>query len=397
MEHKRMMSLLTQAVDKHHAAAIALSDDLAAHPELPNQEFRSSQKLAELLNQAGFQVEYPYLDYPTGFRAVLDNGEGPSAAILVEYDALPGLGHACGHNVHGSMAILAALALMDLRDQFQGRLYVVGTPAEEEAGAKVGMADQGVFDGMSLAAMVHSCSGGAGAADMDVLSLTCYLVEFRGQSAHAAGAPWEGHSALAAARKFLDLVDARRECFTPDIRFSGIFTDGGKAPNIIPDRAEVRLEFRTDSARKLKAMDEAVRKCAQGAAMALDCQVSFTLGFDSFADMVRVPALEAEALAVMDELGVAHQPVTPPNGSSDVGNVSYRCPTIQPMVPICQDFYPLHTPEFQKVITLPAAHRAIGQGAQLIASLVLRALTDEAFRQEVHASWQQARARKLED
>ena len=397
MEHRHILPLLSQAVDKHQAAAAALSDDLAAHPELPDQEFRSSKKMVELLEQAGFQVEYPYLGYPTGFRAVLDNGEGPSAAILVEYDALPGLGHACGHNVHGSMAILAALALMDLRDQFRGRLCVVGTPAEEEAGAKVGMADQGTFDGMSLAAMVHSWSGGAGAADMDVLSLTCYLVEFRGQSAHAAGAPWEGHSALAAARKFLDLVDARRECFTPDIRFSGIFTDGGKAPNIIPDRAEVRLEFRTDSARKLKAMDEAVRKCAQGAALALDCQVSFTLGFDSFADMVRVPALEAEALAVMDELGIAHRPVAPPSGSSDVGNVSYRCPTIQPLVPICQDFYPLHTPEFQKVITLPAAHRAIGQGAQLIASLVLRALTDEAFRQEVHASWQQARARKLED
>lgn len=397
MEHRHILPLLSQAVDKHQAAAAALSDDLAAHPELPDQEFRSSKKMVELLEQAGFQVEYPYLGYPTGFRAVLDNGEGPSAAILVEYDALPGLGHACGHNVHGSMAILAALALMDLRDQFRGRLCVVGTPAEEEAGAKVGMADQGTFDGMSLAAMVHSWSGGAGAADMDVLSLTCYLVEFRGQSAHAAGAPWEGHSALAAARKFLDLVDARRECFTPDIRFSGIFTDGGKAPNIIPDRAEVRLEFRTDSARKLKAMDEAVRKCAQGAALALDCQVSFTLGFDSFADMVRVPALEAEALAVMDELGIAHRPVAPPSGSSDVGNVSYRCPTIQPLVPICQDFYPLHTPEFQKVITLPAAHRAIGQGAQLIASLVLRALTDEAFRQEVRASWQQARARKLED
>lgn len=396
MEHRHILPLLSQAVDKHQAAAAALSDDLAAHPELPDQEFRSSKKMVELLEQAGFQVEYPYLGYPTGFRAVLDNGEGPSAAILVEYDALPGLGHACGHNVHGSMAILAALALMDLRDQFRGRLCVVGTPAEEEAGAKVGMADQGTFDGMSLAAMVHSWSGGAGAADMDVLSLTCYLVEFRGQSAHAAGAPWEGHSALAAARKFLDLVDARRECFTPDIRFSGIFTDGGKAPNIIPDRAEVRLEFRTDSARKLKAMDEAVRKCAQGAALALDCQVSFTLGFDSFADMVRVPALEAEALAVMDELGIAHRPVAPPSGSSDVGNVSYRCPTIQPLVPICQDFYPLHTPEFQKVITLPAAHRAIGQGAQLIASLVLRALTDQAFRQEVHTSWQQARARKLE-
>ena len=396
MELQRVPPFLARAVETHHAAAIALSDDLAAHPELPDQEFRSSQKMVDLLRQAGYQVEYPYLGYPTGFCAVLDCGEGPSAAILAEYDALPGLGHACGHNVHGSMAILAAMALAELKDRFQGKLYVFGTPAEEEAGAKVGMADKGVFDNMALAAMVHSWSGGTGSADMDVLSLTCYLVEFKGQSAHAAGAPWEGHSALAAARKFLDLVDARRECFTPDIRFSGIFTDGGRAPNIIPDRAEVRLEFRTDSARKLKAMDEAVRKCAQGAALALDCQVSFTPGFDSFADMVRVPALEEEALAVMDTLGVPHGPVAPPSGSSDIGNVSYRCPAIQPLLPICKSFHPLHTPEFQKVITLPAAHQAIAQGAELIASLVLRSLTDEAFRQAVRASWQQARADKLE-
>lgn len=397
MEQRHIPPFLAQAVSKHHGAAVALSDDLAAHPELPDQEFRSSRLIAELLAQAGYQVEYPYLDYPTGFRAVLDNGEGPSAAILVEYDALPGLGHACGHNVHGSMAVLAALALAELKDKFRGRLFVFGTPAEEEAGAKVGMADQGVFDDMALAAMVHSWSGGAGTADMDVLSLTCYLVEFRGQSAHAAGAPWEGHSALAAARKFLDLADARRECFTPDIRLNGIFTDGGKAPNIIPDRAEVRLEFRTDSARKLKAMDETVKKCAQGAALALDCHVSFTEGFAGFADMVRVPALEGEALSIMDELGVRHTDVAPPGGSSDVGNVSYRCPTIQPLLPICGEFYPLHTPEFQAVITQPAAHRAIAQGAQLIASLVLRALTDGAFRQEIHSSWQQARQRKLEN
>lgn len=397
MEQRYIPPFLAQAVSKHHGAAVALSDDLAAHPELPDQEFRSSRLIAELLAQAGYQVEYPYLDYPTGFRAVLDNGEGPSAAILAEYDALPGLGHACGHNVHGAMSVLAALALAELRDKFRGRLFVFGTPAEEEAGAKVGMADRGVFDDMALAAMVHSWSGGAGTADMDVLSLTCYLVEFRGQSAHAAGAPWEGHSALAAARKFLDLADARRECFTPDIRLNGIFTDGGKAPNIIPDRAEVRLEFRTDSARKLKAMDETVKKCAQGAALALDCQVSFTEGFAGFADMVRVPALERAALSTMDELGVRHTDVAPPGGSSDVGNVSYRCPTIQPLLPICGEFYPLHTPEFQAVITQPAAHRAIAQGAQLIASLVLRALTDEAFRQEVHSSWQQARQRKLEN
>lgn len=396
MDQQYIPVLLAQAVERNHAAAVSLSDDLAVHPELSGQEFRSSKKIAEILTQAGYQVEYPYLDYPTGFHAVLDNGSGPSAAILVEYDALPKLGHACGHNVHGSMAVLAALALAEIRGSFQGQVHVFGTPAEEEAGAKVGMADRGVFDGMALAAMVHSCSGGACAANMDVLSLTCYLVEFQGQSAHAAGAPWEGHSALATARKFLDLADARRECFTPDIRLNGIFTDGGKAPNVIPDRAEVRLEFRTDSAGKLKAMDEIVRKCAQGAALALDCQVSFTEGFASFADMVRVPVLEDAVLCIMDELGLAHGPVPAPAGSSDVGNVSYRCPTIQPQVSICPEFHALHTPEFEAAVTRPAAHQAIASGAKLIAALVCRALTDADFRQTLQTSWQKARSRKLE-
>ena len=112
MKSQRVTLALSQAVERNCAATVALSDDLAAHPELPDQEFRSSRKIVKMLEQAGYQVEYPYLGYPTGFHAVLDNGEGPSAAILVEYDALPGLGHACGHNVHGSMAVLAALAMV---------------------------------------------------------------------------------------------------------------------------------------------------------------------------------------------------------------------------------------------------------------------------------------------
>lgn len=397
MEKQHLAPFLADAVAKHHSAAIALSDDLYAHPELPDQEFRSSQKIVDLLTQAGFQVEYPYLGWPTAFRAVLDNGEGPSAAILVEYDALPGLGHACGHNAHGSMAVLAALALADHKDKFQGRLYVFGTPAEEERGGKVPMADQGAFDGMDMAIMVHSYSGGAAAADMDVLSLKCYLVEFNGQSAHAAGAPWDGRNALTAARKFLDLVDARREGFTSDIRFSGVILDGGKAPNIIPDRALVRVEFRTGSMGKLARLDQIVQKCAKGAAMAMDCVVSFTLGFDPFADMVRVPALEGAAIAIMDELGQKHIPVDAPSGSSDVGNVSYRCPTIQPLWPLCQAPWAMHTAEFREETISETGHQAIAGGAALIAGMTYRILTDEAFRQQVQQSYEQARAQKLAD
>lgn len=396
MDKHRISPSLAEAVAKHHDLAIALSDDLAAHPELPDQEFRSSQKIVDILRQAGFEVEYPYLGYPTGFRAVLDNGEGPSAAILVEYDALPGLGHACGHNVHGSMSVLAALALAEIKDQFPGKLYVFGTPAEEEDGAKVGMADKGAFDDMSMAMMIHSYSGGRSTACMDVLSLCCYLVEFKGQSAHAVAGPWKGHNALAAARKFLDLIDARRECFTPDIHVNGVITDGGTYPNILPERAEVRLEFRTDSRAKLKNMDEVIKKCANGAAMALDCTVNFTLGFDGFDDMVRVPALEDEVYALMDELGLPHMPPEPPNGSSDVGNVSYRCPAIQPMLSICDAFHALHTVEFRDETTRPPAHEAIANGAKIIAATVFRALTDEAFRQKVYASYTQSKAIKTQ-
>lgn len=389
-----MQSFIKNAVKQHHAKAIALSDDLKAHPELPDQEFRSSEKIVKILREAGYEVEYPYLGFPTGFRGVLDNGEGPSVAILVEYDALPGLGHACGHNVHGSMSVLAALAMAEIKDKFQGKVYVFGTPAEEENGAKVGMAKQGVFDGQSLAVMIHSWSG-TNIADMDVLGLRCYLVEFKGQSAHAVAGPWKGHSALAAGRKFLDLIDARRECFTPDIHVNAVITDGGKYPNILPDRTEIRLEFRTDSRVKLDSVEETIRKCAQGAALALDCTVNFTEGFEGFDDMVRVPALEEEVISILDEMNRPHTEVQVPNGSSDVGNVSYRCPTIQPLLSISDTFYALHTAQFREETGKPAAHAAVADGAELIAELVYRTLTDAEFRKSVQDSYLESRAKKL--
>lgn len=396
MEHKKPELFLAQAVQQCHPLAIALSDDLYAHPELPDQEFRSSQTMVDLLRQAGYQVEYPYLGYPTGFRAVLDCGDGPSAGILTEYDALPGLGHACGHNVHGAMSILAALALAKVKDRIPGKVVVYGTPAEEENGAKVGMAEQGAFDGLAAAMMIHSWSGGKCVADMDVLSLRCYIAEFTGLSAHAVAGPWKGHSALAAARKFLDLVDARRECFTPDIHVNGVITDGGQYPNILPDRAVVRLEIRTDSQRKLEEMDEVVRKCAQGACLALDCQFTFTKGFEDFADMVRVPALEQAVTELFQDMGLPFAPVPAPNGSSDVGNVSYRCPTIQSLVAICQAPYALHTEQFRDETIREDAHKAIAQGGELIANMIYRILTDAPFREEVARSFQDQRKKKLE-
>jgi amidohydrolase len=384
------------AVAKHRGTAAALSDDLAAHPELPHKEFESSKKITALLKKAGFTVEYPFQGYETAFRALLDNGPGADAAIMVEYDALPDIGHGCGHNLHGSLSVLAGLALMELKDLFGGRIHVIGTPGEEADGAKVGMAENGVFDGMAVAMMMHSVGGGACQPDMDALSLRCVDVTFLGRSAHAVAAPWEGRSALAAARKFLDLIDARRECFTPDIHVNGVILDGGKAPNIIPERAELRVEFRTDSAAKLKSVDEMVTKCAKAAAMALDCEATLKATFDDFADMVRVPALEDEVAKILTGLGKKVAAVSPPIGSTDVGNVSYRCPTVQPLVAVTDEPLALHTAEFASATLTPAAHDAIAFGAEALVLLTLKILREEAFRREVHDGFIRRRDAKMQ-
>ena len=396
MGSRKLNNFISEAVRKHHGLAIELSDDLYAHPELPDQEFRSSAKMADILKAAGYEVEYPYMGYPTAFRAELDNGPGPHAAILVEYDALPGLGHACGHNVHGSMSILAALALMDLRDKFPGKLSIIGTPAEEEDGKKIGMAARGAFDGLDLAVMNHSYSGTESLPDMDLLGLACYILDFKGTSAHAAAGPWKGHSALACARKFLDLVDARRECFTGDVRFNGVILDGGRAPNILPDHTQIRLEYRAASRSKMNELYDIMHKCAKGACIALDCEYTCEKGFDGFDDMVCVPALQKEVSGLIEALGHPCGAPQPPSGSSDVGNTSYRCPTIQPLISICKAPYALHTIEFREETIKPDAHKAIADGAALLAELVYQVLTDDDFRSTVNASYQAALKTKLD-
>lgn len=383
--------LVRQAVEKHHPAAIALSDNLAAHPELAYKEVASSAKIVALLREHGYDVEYPFMGYETAFCGKLRTGDGPNVAILVEYDALPDIGHGCGHNLHGSLSVLAGLALAELRDQFQGTIHLIGTPAEEEDGAKVGMADRGAFDDMAVAMMMHSIGGGVCQPDMDALSLRCYVMEFHGQTAHAVAGPWEGRSALAAARKFLDLIDARRECFTPDIRVNAVILDGGRAPNIIPDYAEIRIEFRTNSMVKLERMDETVLKCAKAAAMALDCEVTWKPGLSDFADMVRINALEDEITELLTGLGEKVSPVLPPSGSSDLGNVSYRCPSIQPLIAITGEPFALHTAEFAACTTKPEAHRAMARGAEALVLLSLKVLGDSGFRKAIHEEFIQQR------
>lgn len=375
------------ASSHHFQTAKNLSDDLWAHPELSGLEYESSKKIVDILKNAGYNVEYPYLGLETAFNATITNGVGPKVAVLVEYDALPDIGHACGHNLHGALSILTGLILVELRDCFRGSIHVIGTPAEEVDGAKAIMAEEGIFDDMSLATMMHSTAGGTNQPNMDALSLRCYLVEFIGRAAHAAGAPWDGRSALTAARKFMDLIDARRECFTSDVRVNAIITDGGKATNIIPARAEVRIEFRTDSMGKLEKLDTAILNCAKGAAMAFDCSVSWKKAISDFSDMVRIDTLENEISRIMSEKGMEVSKVTQPIGSTDVGNVSYCCPAIQPLLSITEEPLALHTSEFANATKKTQAYEAMLNGAEILTLLILRIMNDESFRTAVQSEF----------
>ncbi|MDR3255682.1 MAG: amidohydrolase [Synergistaceae bacterium] len=386
--------LVRDAVRKRRSEAEALSDYLGAHPELSSEEFESSAKIADIFKKEGFEVEYPYAGYETAFRATLDNGAGASAAIMVEYDALPEIGHGCGHNLHGSLSVLAGLALSELKGLFKGKIHVIGTPAEEGDGAKIGMAGSGIFDDMALAIMMHSVGGGVCQPNMDALSLRCYIVKFHGRPSHAVAAPWEGRSAFAAARKFLDLIDARRECFTSDIHVNGIITDGGKSPSIIPERAEALVEFRTDSMSKLEIVDEMVLKCAKAAAMALDCEVTWTQALPDFADVVRVRSLEEAAAGILSGLGLKVAPVGPPIGSTDVGNVSYRCPAIQPLISVTDEPLALHTPAFAAATLKPEAHESMALGAEAIVMMILKIMNEETFRKKVHDEFIASRGEK---
>lgn len=381
---------LDELVEAGSAKAIALSDDLGHNPEISGEEYESSRKMAEILREGGFEVEYPFMGLDTAFMGKKGKaGKGGRLDILVEYDALPGLGHACGHNVHGAMSILAGLALEPLAEELDAEIRVVGTPAEEADGAKCRMSDEGLFDESDMAIMIHS-SGGKSFVAFRALAMDGYNFVFEGKSAHAAASPWEGLNALNAAQFFMHSLDMLRQHVRPETRIHGVVLDGGTAPNIVPERALARFEVRAPWRPYLDGLVEQVFDCARGAALATGTQVSWEKFESSFDDMLPAPAAEAMMGEVLEEVGVQLSPPEGPGGSSDVGNVSYRCPALQPILAITDGGFALHTRELAEATMKPMAHEALLQGARAIGRAVLRASLDPDLRATMKADREKA-------
>lgn len=310
-----------------------ISEYIYHNPELGNQEFKSSEKLISFLEEHNFIVEREFLGLKTAFRAVYDsNKPGLTVGYLCEYDALPEIGHGCGHNMIGTMSAGAGVILSKILDQVGGRVIVYGTPAEETDGAKVIFAEQGVFEELDAAMMLHpsdkTCASGT--------STAIYPLQFRykGKTAHAASCPQDGINALNSVIQLFNGIDALRQHVTSDVRMHGIITNGGVAANIVPDEAVAQFYFRAARKETVMELVEKVKNIAQGAALMTGATLEmerFELPYDDLRTHENLSEAFNENLRI---LGIEDIEENEDFGSSDIGNVSHIVPTIHPNIGI---------------------------------------------------------------
>lgn len=333
-------------VDRRAATLVGVSHAIHSHPEENFEERYAHDLLCDVIEGEGLEVERGAFGLPTAFRAVAGT-DGPTIAVLCEYDALPGLGHACGHNIIAASGLGAGLAAAALADRLGGRVVLLGTPAEEGGGGKVFMIERGALDDVDAAMMIHP-------ADIDLRWMTTIayqrlVVELIGEAAHAAAQPWNGRNALDAAVLGYMNVAALRQHIRPDERIHGVFTDGGEKPNIVPAHAAMDWYVRAADMDRLEELKPRVLAALRAGADATGCDLEHRWLEPAYADLVRNEPLEDLYVANSVALG---RPVGDPRvdgevvGSTDMGNVSHVVPSIHPMVAIAPSGIGIHTAPF---------------------------------------------------
>ena len=382
---------IDQTILQERCTLIQLNDDLADHPEISGQEYESSRKIVELLRNNGYQVEYPFAGFDTAFRGIVgENNHTHKIAILAEYDALPEIGHACGHCLSSAISVLAGLALKDLQDELDADIHIIGTPDEECAGAKCTMVKNGAFSGYDMAIMVHLY-------DVNLVlpkaqALDSYMYYFHGKAVHASSMPWEGTNALNGVQLMFHAMDMLRQHVTPDVRMHGIIRNGGAAPNIVPEEASAEIYIRALDRNYLNDLVRKVDDCARGAAIATQTTWEKVPTAEPYDNLLKNETGLSALKEVYEELGL------PLNGdpekifgSTDAGNVSFVCPTFHPCLQVVDKGTAIHTREFADTMKSERAHQALDQGAKIIAYQIAKIFSDaekvqrmiEDFRREI--------------
>lgn len=370
---------LRPLLERRLATLVDVAADLHAHPEIRFTETHAAARLTAELELAGFAVERGFAGLETAFvaRWSTTDVDAPTIAIFCEYDALEEIGHACGHNIIAACGLGAGLLVKDALEAspVPANLVVIGSPGEEGAAGKVPMIEGGVLDGVDLAMMVHP--SGTDAVRGSSLSRVALDIDFHGKAAHAAAAPELGRNALDGATLALTAIGMLRQQMTDDVRIHAIITNGGQAPNIIPERASLRIFVRAaDRDHLLSNVVPRVRDCFEGAAIATGTTVEIAENTPPYFSLRSNPTLVDVAEAAYGVLGRDLEPDPTVAGSTDMGNVSHVVPSIHPMICLARDVAP-HTREFAAAAgSAELAPPTIADGALMLAATALSAFRE---------------------
>lgn len=361
-----------QAFERHERSLQDLSQWMYDNPELGYEEYETSRRAVELLRDAGLEVEYPAYGLDTAFAARVGT-EGPEVVICAELDALPDVGHACGHNIICTAGIGAGLALAPLVDELGIRVTVLGTPAEERYGGKVDLIEAGAFEGAAASMMVHPSP--TDSVDIHALAIRHIVVEYVGKETHASFAPHLGVNALdAAVQAYVNVSMLRQQILDSD-RIHGVITDGGSAPNVIPARSEMQWYVRAETDERLAELYPKVIACLEAAATATGCEIRIGESGHPYKDMRNDRLMARLFQENSGELGRpmpwSHEIGKEGAGSTDMGNVSYEVPAIHPMLGINSLPAVNHQREFAAHTVSDDGMRAIRDGALAMAWTVI--------------------------
>ena len=376
-----------ETVERMRGDLVRLSREIHARPELAFEERFASERLILALRGAGLEVTTGAYGLPTAFAAEFGAPAGPCVAVLAEYDALPEIGHACGHNLIATAGVGAGIALAALGARLPGRVRVLGTPAEEHGCGKELMAREGAFSGVDAAIMMHPSS--INLVNMPCVCMAEVDVVYRGQAAHAAAMPDRGINALDALVLAYQGIAALRQHIRSTERIHGIFTDGGQAPNVVPDRAAGRFYVRAATRSELEVLKPRVEGCFRAGAAATGAELELRWGAADYLDIRYNEPLASAFRSNAEQLGRQFFPYDklPPGlqGSTDMGNVSQRIPSIHPMLAAAPPHCTIHNPEFAKWSGSEMGDAAAIDGAKALAMTALDFLADPALRERTRA------------
>ena len=375
---------VVQEVDRLRDRLVEISRTIHSNPELGLKEYKSSELLVGELEKNGFTVERKVAGMDTAFKATFKGRQGgPTIALLAEYDALPEIGHACGHNLIATIALGAGLALSKVMSRLKGDVLVLGTPDEEGSGGKVTMMESGLLKDIDAAMIVHPSSKTQVIAD--ILAISSVEIRFKGKAAHASSSPDKGINALDAVIQTFNGINALRQHVRSDVRIHGIITDGGKRPNIVPETAAAFFFVRAADRKYKDRILRRVKKCAQGAAAATGAKLEFIVrprALDDMKNNVTMAKLFEKNLKVLGEKVRAPDPKAG-KGSTDMGNVSYVVPSIHPSIAIGPRKLAGHSREFAVASVSERGHEAMLVAAKAMALTSVDLFADETLMKKV--------------